>query len=103
MARDNDDVATKFLMHGVQDWGQAHEHRQQATTAYLTAAGFDVEPSGVPVFGAMFPIQKIVGKDGEAAFTWLKETLAAMPRGKFEREAEHLSNALAARQQRDAA
>ena len=92
------DVASAFLLTAIQDWpGQTTEQKQAATTAYLKAAGFDVEPSGIPVFGAMFPQQPIKGPDGKEAFDWLRRTLESMQRGKYENEVEHLSRAISER------
>ncbi len=93
------EIAQRFMSSGVCDWpNQKHKEKQKATADYLRAAGFDVEPSGIPVFGGMFRQQPITGPDGEAAWEWLDGVLKGMKRGKFEREVEHLTAALVERQ-----
>ena len=96
--KSHEDIARHFLLRAIQDWpGDAHASKQQATADYLRAAGFDVEPSGIPVFGAMFLQQPITGSDGPAAFEWLHRTLEQLQRGKFESEVAQLTTALSGR------
>lgn len=92
----SDRIANNFMLRGVQDWGQSTQERAEATAAFLRAAGFDVEVSGYPIFGGMFPQQPIKGKDGEAAFKWLDGVLRTMKRGEYNSEIEQLNAALAA-------
>jgi hypothetical protein len=88
-------VAKLFMLQGVQDWGQPRSERERAVADYVRAAGFDVEPSAVVVFGGV--VTDFKGPDAEPAKEWLLNTLTAMPRGKFENEIEHLVSALNAR------
>lgn len=87
-------AAKDFLMLGIQEWGQPDTERARATANYLTEAGFQVEASGYPIFGGMFPQQPIKGPDGEAAFKWLKDVLDKLQRGKFQTEVAQLTAAL---------
>lgn len=94
----NEKIAEAFMLMGIQEWGQSNEKRAAATAVYLTAAGFNVEPSGFPVFGGMFPQQPIKGPDGESAHAWLDGVLSAPGwRGRFQDEVKHLVAALDAR------
>jgi hypothetical protein len=90
------EIAAKFMLRGIQEWGQSDTERAETTAAYLKAAGFNVEPSGYPVFGGMFPQQAIKGPDGEAAYSWLDETLSSMQRGEFNNEVMQLAEAATA-------
>ena len=92
-----DRTANTFMLRAVHDWGQSDKERAEATAAYLKAAGFDVEPSGYPVFGGMFPQQPIKGKDGEAAHAWLTGVLKNLKRGEYHSEIRQLNEALATR------
>ena len=94
-----DHIAQKFLLLGIQEWGQTNEKRADVTAQYLRAAGFDVEPSGYPVFGGMFPQQAITGKDGSAAHLWLHDVLDNLKRGNLQNEVEQLAAAISARQE----
>jgi hypothetical protein len=90
----SDRIANTFMLRAVQDWGQSTQERAEATAAYLKAAGFDVEPSGYPIFGGMFPQQPIKGKDGEAAHAWLAGVLKNLKRGEYNSEIEQLNAAI---------
>ncbi len=89
-----EEIATKFMLQGICEFGQTEEERANATANFLKEKGFDVEPSGFPVFGGMFPQQKILGKDGDEAYEWLKGILGSLQRGKFEHEVKQLTEAL---------
>jgi hypothetical protein len=91
---DDKSIAEKFMCFGVCEFGQSAEEKAVVTTNLLKTAGFNVEPSGFPVFGGMFPMQPIKGPDGEAAFAWLRDVLGTMRRGHFEDEVEHIVAAL---------
>ena len=71
------DIARKFLLRGIQDWGQSAADREQATREYVNAAHF--------VFGS---------REGNA---WLDDVLKNIRRGEFNSEAEQLEAALDAR------
>lgn len=67
-------IAQKFLMNVVQEWGQSENERQDAWHNYQHAAGFHFRSA--------------------ASDKWISHVVDTMPRGKFEREVEHLTKAL---------
>lgn len=95
MARPSD-VATKFMLRAVQNWGQGEGDRIAATQAVLDAAGFDAKATCGPVFGAIWR-DPCAGPDGAAATAWLKQLTETMPCGEFYTECEHVDAAIAAR------
>ena len=90
---DRERIARDFMLTGIQEWGQSKGDRAKATKSYLESAGFNVEQSGYPIFGGMFPKQPITGPDGEAAHQWLHETLRGLKRGEFNSECRQLQEA----------
>jgi hypothetical protein len=74
----NNRVANRFLLQGIQHWGQSDAEREKATRDYIEAAGLE---SGT-----------------EEANKWLANVLTNLRRGKFELEIEQLNTALEARQ-----
>lgn len=73
-----EEIARTYLGLGIQQWGQTAEQREQATRAYVEAAGF---------------------KFGSAeANEWVMGVVQNLRRGKFETEVEQLIAALASRQ-----
>jgi hypothetical protein len=92
---DLNEIATRFILHAVQEWGQSEDDRMVATQAVIDAAGFDAKATCSPVFGAIWP-KPCEGPDSEAASAWLTALTKAMPRGKFEREVKHVEMAMRA-------
>lgn len=90
-------AAENFLLQGIQDWGQSDAKRAKVTAEYLKAAGFNVEPSGFPVFGRMFPHLQIKGEHGASAQAWLTYVLENLPRGRFQNELRFLSDCIKGR------
>ncbi len=82
-------IATKFLMMAIQEWGQSDSERVTAVQDLLNAAKFDAVATCAPVFGGIWPTL-CTGPDADTATVWLKEMTNTMPRGKFEREVEHI-------------
>jgi hypothetical protein len=74
------DIASRFLLRGIQDWGQSAADREQATRDYVNAARY--------VFGS---------REGNA---WLDGVLLKLRRGKFEDELEQLTSAIDERSKR---
>lgn len=95
------DIAVKFMLQAVQDWGQGEGDRIAATQALLDAAGFDAKASCGPVFGAIWP-KPCSGRDGEAATAWLKQLTETMERGEFNSECAQIDAAIAARKEASA-
>ena len=75
--REAHDIATMFMLQGIQSWGQSMEDRREAKVNYLRFAGFD-DP------------------DSEAATEFLRKLDDTMPWGKFENEVAHLKSAMLA-------
>jgi hypothetical protein len=92
----SEQIATKFILQAIQDWGQSEAAGIAATQAVLDAAGFNAKATCRPVFGAIWP-KPCVGKDGSSATEWLKQLTETMPRGKFENESSHVEKAIAER------
>jgi hypothetical protein len=93
---DIESVAHRFILRAVQDWGQPEAQRIAAVQSVLTAAGFAATATCSPVFGAIWP-KPCDGPDSQAASAWLKNLCETMPRGKFEREVEHVAAAIGER------
>lgn len=74
-----DRVAHTFLLQGIQHWGQTAEQRENATRAYVQAAGL--------TFGS------------DEANKWLEEVLKTLPRGRFEGEVAYLQEQIAIRKE----
>lgn len=91
-----DRVANRFMMKAVQEWGDPEAERIKAVQDLLDAAGFKATATCWPVFGGIWP-KKCEGDDGYEATEWLQNLTKTMPRGKYEREIEHIKDALAAR------
>ncbi len=89
-------VADKFLLMGIQEWGQSDEKRVQAVQDLLDAANFNARATCWPVFGAIWP-KPCEGPDAEAATVWLKTLTRTMERGRFEDEVAHVERALVER------
>lgn len=75
---DATNIARKFLLFGVQEWGQADDARRTAAIAYLTLAGID-------------------DVESKAASEFLAQTCRDLRRGKLEHEIDQLVAAAAAR------
>ncbi|HKI61400.1 MAG TPA: hypothetical protein VKA31_03815 [Mariprofundaceae bacterium] len=86
-------VAQKFMLMGVQEWGQSRETKESTVSDYVRAAGFDVNPSAVVIYGGI--VTDFDGPDADEAKTWLTGVLEGMPRGDFNVEIKHLEAALA--------
>lgn len=71
-AEQRTEIAQKYLLLGIQHWGQSEHERQKATNAYLEAAGF---------------------RPGEG-HEWLADIHQNLVRGKFEHELDQLVAAL---------
>jgi hypothetical protein len=77
MKQNFEDVASRYLSLGVQNWGQPAGKRKEAEREYIEAAGF-----------------RHGSKEGKE---WLKGVMLKMKWGKYETEAEQLADALKAR------
>ncbi len=86
-------ASDRFLLYGIQDWGQSEADRIKATQDLLDAAGFKAKATCGPVFGGIWP-SPCKGDDGEAATAWLKQLTDSMKRGKYEMEVAHIEAAL---------
>lgn len=89
-------IATRFILHGIQEWGQSEADRVRATQALVDAAGFKATATCGPVFGGIWP-KPCEGPEGHAASLWLLDLTKTMPRGKFEDEQKHVEEAIKAR------
>lgn len=89
-----DEVAEGFILHAIQDWGQSEQQRVAAVQRVIDAAGFDAQATCSPVFGGIWP-EGCAGPDAEAATQFLRDLTQSMERGKFEREAAHVSSCIA--------
>lgn len=83
------DTASTFISMGIQEWGQPEAVRIAAVQDVLDAAGFKATATCSPVFGGIWK-SPCTGPDADAATAWLSNLTKTMPRGKFEREAEHV-------------
>ena len=86
-------VATRFVMYGIQEWGQTDSTRIAVTQDVLSLAGFDAIATCGPVFGKIWP-KECGGEDAAAATFFLKQLTELMPRGKFETEVDHVEQAI---------
>jgi len=84
-------IATSFVLHAIQEWGQSTEKRIAAVQAVLDAVGFDARATCAPVFGGIWP-KPCEGIDGFAASEWLKDLTRTMKRGHFEDEVAHVEH-----------
>ena len=82
-------IAQKFVLMAIQEWGQSEAERIAAVQAILDAAGFDATATCGPVFGGIWPTE-CIGPMGSEATIWLKKLTDTLPRGKFEREEQHI-------------
>jgi alpha-N-acetylglucosamine transferase len=73
----DDRVAHRFLLQGIQLWGQTAEQREKATRDYVAAAGL--------MFGS------------KEANEWLAAVLKNLRRGEFNSEVRQLQEAIYAR------
>lgn len=90
------DIADRFVLKAIQEWGQPTAERIAAVQAVLTAAKFSATATCYPVFGGIWP-KPCDGPDGEAATQWLRHLTNSMPRGRFENETAHVAAEIAAR------
>lgn len=87
------DVATKFMLFAVQEWGHPESDRVAAVQGVLDAAGFEAIATCSPVFGGIWP-KPCSGKDGERASAWLKNMTDTMKHGRVQDEIEHVERSI---------
>ena len=90
------DVAARFMLRAIQEWGQSEEDRVAAVQALLDAADFKATATGWPIFGGIWK-SACTGPDGDAATAWLKLVTDTMKRGEFNSEVRHIEACLRGR------
>ena len=86
---DTEKVATGFVLHAIQEWGDPPEKRIVAVQDVLDKARFKATATCWPVFGGIWRYS-CRGVDGTAATNWLQKLTDTMPRGHFEHEVAHV-------------
>lgn len=89
------DVANRFMLQAICEWGQRREERIQAVQDVLDTVGFKAEAQGWPVFGGIWA-KPCTGEEGEEATKWLKSLTDNLERGKIEHEIDQVMFAISA-------
>ena len=89
------DPATRFMLQGVQEWGQSEDDRVKATQDLLDAAGFNAKALIGPILGGIWKEPCCEGPDEERATAWLRNLTDTMPRGRFQDEVAHIEKCIA--------
>lgn len=82
-------AAVNFIFLAIQEHGQLESDRVLSVQGVLDAAGFDATATCWPVFGGIWP-KPCVGRDAEAASSWLKTLTETMKRGDANEEFAHV-------------
>lgn len=88
------EIATKFVLLAIQEWGQSEVDGRKAVQDVLDAAGFKAVAASRPVFGGIWP-KPATGEDSPAATAWLRKLTDTMPRGRFQDEVKHVEDSIA--------
>ena len=91
-------LANRFVLHAIQDWGDAPAARIQAVQDVLDAAGLKTTATCWPVFGGIWP-KPCDGPDGAVATAWRQTRMDPKPRGHFQEESAHVVQMIKARKE----
>jgi hypothetical protein len=90
-------VASHFVTHAIQEWGQPDILRIAAVQDVLNLSRFDATATCWPSLWRDLWPKACMGKDADEASTWLRTLTETMPRGQFEIESDHVKNAIESR------